>query len=144
MNFKNAIWLFRRTISSISFNRFKEGRELRSMGGVRKSIDQSWLAKGLGLGLRLLCWGFKGDSIGRGQHSSEAFPPGQCTSPQLHPCHIPRWVSRQLLTLSYSPDLVPCEFWLFPKVWGCRYETNVINMFTQEDFHEAFQNLLER
>ena len=26
--------------------------------GVRKSIRQSWLAKGLGLGL--LCWGFKG------------------------------------------------------------------------------------
>ena len=31
---------------------------MRGMGGVRRSIDQSWLAKGLGLGL--LCWGFKG------------------------------------------------------------------------------------
>ena len=31
---------------------------MRGGGGVRKSIDQSWLAKGLGLGL--LCWGFKG------------------------------------------------------------------------------------
>ena len=31
---------------------------MRGMGGVSKSIDQSWLAKGLGLGL--LCWGFKG------------------------------------------------------------------------------------
>ena len=30
---------------------------MRGMGGVRKSIHQSWLAKGLGLGL--LCWGFK-------------------------------------------------------------------------------------
>ena len=29
---------------------------MRGMGGVRKSIHQSWLAKGLGL----LCWGFKG------------------------------------------------------------------------------------
>ena len=43
---------------------------------------------------RILCWGFKGtsgrDSIGRGQHSLNglvAFPPGQYTSPQLHPCH---------------------------------------------------------
>ena len=40
--------------------RFKEGRGLwgmmRGVRGVRKSIDQSWLAKGLGL----LCWGFKG------------------------------------------------------------------------------------
>ena len=24
---------------------------------------------------------------------------------------------------SYSPDLDPCDFWLFPKLWGCRYET---------------------
>ena len=31
---------------------------MRGMRGVRKSIDQSLLAKGLGLGL--LCWGFKG------------------------------------------------------------------------------------
>ena len=28
---------------------------MRSVGGVRKSIHHSWLAKGLGL----LCWGFK-------------------------------------------------------------------------------------
>ena len=31
---------------------------MRGVGGVRKSIHQSWLAKGLGLGL--LCWDFKG------------------------------------------------------------------------------------
>ena len=31
---------------------------MRGVGGVRKSIHQSWLAKGLGLGL--LCRGFKG------------------------------------------------------------------------------------
>ena len=31
---------------------------MRGRGGVRKLIHQSWLAKGLGLGL--LCWGFKG------------------------------------------------------------------------------------
>ena len=30
------------------------------VGGVSKSIHQSWLAKGLGLRLGLLCWGFKG------------------------------------------------------------------------------------
>ena len=53
----------------------------------------------------------------------------------------------------YSPDLAPCDFWLFPKLRGCRYETikemkkavtKVIDMLTQEDFHEAFQRLLER
>ena len=52
----------------------------------------------------------------------------------------------------YSQDLAPCDFWLFPKVRSCRYErieemkkavTKVIDMLTQEDFHGAFQKLLE-
>ena len=58
------------------------------VGGARKSIDQSWLAKGLGLGLGLLCWGFKGvqeeipsEEASTLQIGSVAFPPGQCTSP---------------------------------------------------------------
>ena len=65
---------------------------MRGVGGVRKSIHQSWLAKGLGLGL--LCWGFKEvqQEIPREEASTlqigwVAFPPGQYTSPQLHPCH---------------------------------------------------------
>ena len=54
----------------------------------------------------------------------------------------------------YSPDLAPCDFWLFPKLTGCRrYErieemkeavTKVIDTLTQEDFHGAFQKLLEQ
>ena len=53
----------------------------------------------------------------------------------------------------YSPDLAPCDIWLFPKLRGCRYETieeikepvtTVIDTLTQEDFHGALQNLLER
>ena len=53
----------------------------------------------------------------------------------------------------YSPDLAPCDFWLFPKLRGCRYETieemkeavtKVIDTLTQEDFYEAFHKLLER
>ena len=65
---------------------------MRGVGGVRKSIHQSWLAKGLELGL--LCWGFKGiqQEIPREEAStlqigSVAFPPGQYTSSRLHPCH---------------------------------------------------------
>ena len=65
---------------------------MRGVGGVRKSIHQSWLAKGLGLGL-LYC-GFKGvqeeiawEEASTLEIGSVAFPPGQCTSPQLHPCH---------------------------------------------------------
>ena len=57
----------------------------------------------------------------------------------------------------YSPDLAPCDFWLFPKLKeklrGCHYQiieemketvTKVINRLTQEDFHGAFKKLLER
>ena len=53
----------------------------------------------------------------------------------------------------YSRNLAPCDFWLFPKLRGCRYETNkemkeavtkVIDTLTQEDFHGALQNLMER
>ena len=65
---------------------------MRGVRGVRKSEHQSWLAKGLGLGL--LCWGFKGvhgeiprEEANTFQIGSVAFPPGQYTSPQLHPCH---------------------------------------------------------
>ena len=54
---------------------------------------------------------------------------------------------------TYSPDLVSCDFGLFLKLRGCRYETieemkeavtKVIDMLTQEDFYGAFQKLLER
>ena len=47
----------------------------------------------------------------------------------------------------YSPDLDHCDFWLFPKLRGYRYETieemkaavmKVTDMFTQEDFYGAF------
>ena len=65
---------------------------MRCVWGVRKSIHHSWLPKGLGLGL--LCRGFKGvqEEILREEAStlqigSVAFPPGQCTSPQFYPCH---------------------------------------------------------
>ena len=53
----------------------------------------------------------------------------------------------------YSPDLAPCDFWLFPKLRGCGYETieemkeavpKVIDTFTHEDFHGALKKLLER
>ena len=54
----------------------------------------------------------------------------------------------------YSQDLAPFDFCLFPKLRGSRYELfeemkeavtkKVIDTLTQEDFHGAFQKLLER
>ena len=47
----------------------------------------------------------------------------------------------------YCPYVAPCDFWLFPKLRGCRYETieemkeavtKVIDTLSQEDFHGAF------
>ena len=52
-----------------------------------------------------------------------------------------------------SPDLASCDFWLFPKLRGCHFETieemkeavtKVIDTLTQEDSHGSFQKLLER
>ena len=56
-------------------------------------------------------------------------------------------------TVLHCPDLAPCDFWLFPKLRGSCYETiedmkeavmKVIDTLTPEDFHWAFQKLLER
>ena len=57
----------------------------------------------------------------------------------------------------YSLHLAPCDFCLIPKLReklrGCRYETfeemkeavtKIIDTLTQDDFHGAFQKLLER
>ena len=62
--------------------RFKKGREsvrvMRGVGGVRKSICQSWLAKGLGL----QCWGFKG--------VQEEIPLEEASTLQIGPVAFPR------------------------------------------------------
>ena len=127
---------------------------IRGVGGVRKSIHHSWLAKGLGL----LCWGFKGvqeeirsEEASSLQIRSVAFPAGQCTSPQLHPCH--RLFDQDGHQHSSSPSQTLLhDFCLFPKLRGCHYETieemkeavtKVIDMLTQEDFDGALK-LLER
>ena len=60
--FNNLAWIEHQFVSGIWDSR-KAGSlwgMIRGVGGVRKSIHQSWLAKGLGLRLGLLCWGFKG------------------------------------------------------------------------------------
>ena len=92
--FDHLAWIEHQFLSCIRDSR-KAGSlwgMMRGVGGVKKSIHQSWLAKGLGLGL--LCWGFKrvqgeipSEAPSTLQIGSVEFPPGQCTRPQLHPCH---------------------------------------------------------
>ena len=111
----------------------------------------------------ILCWGFKGvqDEITSEEAStlqirSVTFPAGQCNSIVVID-YLTKVGIETVPHPSYSPDLAPCDFWLFPKLKeklrGCRYEiieemkeavTKVINTLKQEDFHGAFQNLLER
>ena len=86
-------WVHYQSLSGIRDSR-KAGSlwgMMMGVGGVKKSIDQSWLAKRLGLGL--LCWGLKGvqeeipwEEANTLQIESMAFPAGHCTSPQLQPC----------------------------------------------------------
>ena len=154
--FDHLAWIEHEFLSRIRDSR--KARSLwgmmRGVGGVKKSIHQSWLAKGLGL----LCWGFNGvqeeipsEEASSLQIGSEVFPPGQ------YSIHDKDYLSKiGIKTVPhppYSADLAPCDFCLFPKLRGCRYETieemkeavtKVIDTLTQEDFHGAFQKLLER
>ena len=116
---KHLVWIEHQFLSDIRDSR-KAGSlwgMMRGVGGVRQAEHQSWLAKGLGLGL--LCWGFKGvqeeiplEETSTLQICSVAFPPGQCTSSQLYPCQTiwPRWASARFLTLPIVQTLLRVTF----------------------------------
>ena len=90
--FDHLAWIKHQFLSGI-----RDSRKVRSLWGimrgvgeVRKSMHHSWLAKGLGWGLRW--WSFKGvpeeihwEEASTLQIGSVAL--GQYTSLQLHPCH---------------------------------------------------------
>ena len=89
----------------------------KGVGGVRKSIHHSWLAKGLRLGL--LRRGFKEvqeeipwEKASTLQIRSVAFPAGQYTSPQLHPCHRLFDQDGHQDSSSASLQSRPCSLWL--------------------------------
>ena len=72
----------------------------------------------------------------------------QSTTPSLSQTISPRWVS--VPQPPYSPNIAPCDFRLFPKLRGCRYERNeemkeavtkVIDTLTPEDIHGAFHKV---
>ena len=114
--FDHLAWIKHQFLSDIRDSR-KAGSlwgMMRGVGGIRKSIDKSWLAKGLGLGL--LCWGFEGvqeeipsEEASTLQIGSVAFPPDNA------PFHNSFLVTDYLTKMSiktvphppYSPD--PCS-----------------------------------
>ena len=90
---------------------------MRGVGGVRKSIYQSWLAKGWGLGL--LCCGFKGvqekipsEEASTLQIGSVKFPVTihQSTTPSFSLTIWPRWALRQFLNLPIDQTLILVTF----------------------------------
>ena len=115
--FDHLAWIEHQFLSGIRDSR-KAGSlwgMMRAVGGVRKSIHHRWLAKGLGL----LCWGFKGvqeeilsEEASTLQIGSVVFPPGQCTSPQLHPCHRLFDQDGHQDSSSASLQSRPCSLWL--------------------------------
>ena len=148
--FDPLAWIKHQFLSAI-----RDSRKARSLwemmwgeGGVRKSEHQSWLAKGLGLGL--LFWGRSGrDSLGRGQHSSNRVSGistrtiYQSTTASFSQTIWPGWVSRQFLSLLIVQTLFPVTFGYY---LSFRFEIieEMKEAVTQEDFHGAFQKLLER
>ena len=109
---------------------------IRGVGGVKESIHTSWLARGLGLGFGLLCWGFKGvQEVGQWHFHRDNAPVHNSI---LVTDYLAKNCIKTVPHRPYSPDLSPCE------LRGCRYETieemkeavtMVIDTLTQEDFH---------
>ena len=118
--FDHLAWIEHQSLSGIRDSR--KARSLwgmmRGVGGVRKSIDQSWLAKGLGLGL--LCWRFKGvqeeipseeaSTLQIGSVGISTRTMHQSTTPSLSQTIWPRWASRQFVTLPIVQTLLPVTF----------------------------------
>ena len=109
--FDHLAWIEHQFLSCIRDSRKTGSRwgMMRGVGGVRKSIDQSWLAKGLGLGSP--CCGFKGvqEEIPR-KRPALLRTIHQSTTPSLSQTIWPWWTSRQFLCLPIVQTLLPVTF----------------------------------
>ena len=122
--FNHLAWIEHQVLSGIRDSRKAQSLcgMMRGVGGVRKSIHQSWLAKGLGL----LSWGFKG--------VQEEIPWKEASTLQIG-------------SVAFQPDNTPVD----NSILVTDYLTKMgIKTFPhppyspQEDFDEAFQKLLEQ
>ena len=132
------------------------------MGGVRKSEHQSWVPTGQTVNKEYyveVLREFRKRFLGK---RPALFKSGQWhfhqdNAPVFNSILVTDYLTKMDIKTvpqpPYSPDLAPCDFWLFPTLRGCRYGTiemikeavtKVIDTLTQEDFHGAFHKLLER
>ena len=154
--FEHFAWIEHQFLSGIRDSR--KARSLwgmmRGVWGVRKSIDQSWLAKGLGLGL--LCWGFNGVQQEIPWEEVSTLQIGsmhQSTTPSLSQTIWPRWASRQFFRLPVVQTLLPVTFSysLSSKAivmrqlrrWKRLWRRSLTRSH-KKDFRGGFQKLLER
>ena len=161
--FDHLAWIEHQFLSGIRDSR-KAGSlwgMMRGVGGVRKSIHQSWVPTGHTVNKEYYVEVLREFRKRFLRKRPALFKLGQC---HFHQDNAP--VDNSILVTDYltkrgiktvpqppySPDLAPCDFWLFPKFKEIRYETieemkeavtKVIDTLTLEDFHGAFQKLLE-
>ena len=141
--------------------RFKEGRESvgddERCGRSREVNTPELIGQRVRVRIKVTMLRFKGvqeetplEEVSTLQIGSMTFPAGQLI---LVTDYLSRMGIKTVTQPPYSPDFAPCDFCLFPKLRGCRYETveemkeavtNVIDPFTQADFHGVVQKLLER
>ena len=145
--------------------RFKEGREFvrdDERCGRSKEVNKPQLI-GQRVRVRVTMLRFYGssgrDSVGRGRHSSNRVSGistrtiHQSTNPSLSQTIWPRWASRQFFTLPIVQTLLPVTYGYSLSLvavimrqlirWK-RLWRRTIDTLTQEDFHGAFQKVLER
>ena len=144
--------------------RFKEARKSvreDDRHGRSKDVNTPELI-GQRIRVRVSMLKFKGssgrDSVGRGQHSSNRVigissrTIHQSTTPSLSQTIWPRWASRQFLTVPIVQTLVPVTFGYSLsseavvmrqlRRWQRLWRRSLTR--SHEDFHGAFQKLLER
>ena len=135
---------------------------MRGVEGVRKSIHNSWVSTGQTVNKEYYV-----EVLREFRKRFHQKRPALFKSSHWHfhqdnaPVHYSILVTDYLTKMGvkivphppYSPDLAPCDFWLFPNLTGCRYETieemkeaaiKVIGTLSQEDSHGALQKLLEQ
>ena len=80
--------------------------------GIRKSIHQSWLARGLGL----LCWRFRKRFLGPVLFKKGQWHFQQDNAPVHNSILVTDYLTKTVRQPPNCPDLPPWDFWLFPKL----------------------------
>ena len=102
------------------------------------AVDSHWTDSQQGI----LCWGFKGVQEEILSESGQ-WHFQQDNAPVQNAILVTDYLTKMgINTVPHPPDLAPSDFWVFPKIRGCRYETigemkeavtKVINTLTQDE-----------